>query len=550
MEDLGHDNDLDLDFNLDIEQYDLDDHQENENNDEDEFELDGEEVDDDEVLSDLSDIFEQDAHLLQLAVDTRELALDDVPFDRDLKYINVAGGSGQVDEKAMRRVRKLVLTDGDETKERRRRDHNRPPRKENNDAANRRRRGYGVEIDEDTKPSYNRANTASGEGRGKKGMDSDKLWRPKLMTRPISASMEKNNGSIAQPEVDNASNQGDNSSTYSKEATRESSTSRYRSKDRKTTVQKLSQLRPSKGSKDSSYSYRGQRDTDVDYSGTGAGEYESQHGSFPRTSHANNRMYYTNKGTVEGLVESSEGIEAQHHTAAVDSRYEGSSAGGRGHGGRSHHRGGRAAVVSEGRGGRGRGSGRNSTHQSRESRSSHRHRRDEFLVDDPPESSSDVVDDSSSNYQSVYPYSTNSYNKRGGRHANSSHRSGASAHDSRTHYQARYAKSAAVAAADGNIMNHDTHPSESVNEYHYVDPNQQLRVTAPEFTPFSTQQSYSSNTNTKLNPQPKEFVPSVYSHSNASASSEVSLELRPQAPEFVPSFARHNNTAATNVTLC
>ena len=121
-DDINHD--LDLDFNhLDLDitddqvdfdvpeqhSYDLDhilnyntstsgnhhhiEKDENGNDDDDEAE---------EVLSDLSDIFEEDAHLLkplsfnntnrQNSANKRgELTLDDVPFDRDLKYINVAG---------------------------------------------------------------------------------------------------------------------------------------------------------------------------------------------------------------------------------------------------------------------------------------------------------------------------------------------------------------------------------------------------------------------------------------------------------------------------
>lgn len=65
---------------------------------------------DDDDLSDLSDFFEEDAHLLSLRVEVQELTLDEVPYDRDLKYINVAAGSRptpKIDGKQLKAIRAL-----------------------------------------------------------------------------------------------------------------------------------------------------------------------------------------------------------------------------------------------------------------------------------------------------------------------------------------------------------------------------------------------------------------------------------------------------------
>ena len=464
-----------LDLDLDLDQYDLTENEQD--NEEENVQLDDEPNNDDaEVLSELSDLFEEDEHLLQLAVDTRELTLNDVPFDRDLKYINVAGGSGQVDEKAMRLVRKLVLTEGDEKANgRRRRDRPHKPKKETADdgISSRRRRGHAVEIDESSSKGHEEGADRSSrrrrnglEGRGKRENEKekdDKLWRPKLMVRPPRNPAESSSGVVDDLGVK------DNDTDELKEIIRQRLNEKPHSLR---PIQKVSQprARASPGLSGSS----------EPYVPTGAIDTSSA------TVFGRMRPPFNSKQS-NSTVEYEQGAD---HVYYPQEAYDSGTSGQRGHGHRSSR-------------GRGRGAGR--------------HRGDKHL-----QQSEDTQYYSQEHLNYVHPteaYSSTNYSKK----QNHMH--------NRRNFYADSDSSAGYVQEQKFVQQSDSGFAD-INDY--MDPNQQLRVTAPEFTP-----SFLSKPNSQAN------TSAAPSYTNKGQSSKTSAEEftpsylgqpNPSAPEFVPSF--------------
>lgn len=459
-----------LDLDLDLDQYDLTENEHD--NEEERLQIDGEpNNDDDEILSDLSDLFGEDDHLLELTVDTRELTLNDVPFDRDLKYINVAGGSGQVDEKAMRLVRKLVLTEGDENANgRRRRDRPRKPKKETEDGiSSRRRRGYAVEVDDNSsrghdestdRGSRRRHNVVEGKGkREKENEKDDKLWRPKLMVRPLRNPVESSSDVVHELGVKvNSANATDGLKEIIRQRLNEKPHSLR-------PIQKVSQPRARASSGLSHTEPRSYFEAVDNNSSSAIGRVHP-----PLTSKQAN---------------SSEDYEQRVDRHAYYSQdVYGSMSGHRG------HRGGR---------GRGRGGGR--------------HRGDRHMQ---PEDTQYYSQDNISYAHPAEAYPSNNYSKKH------------NFHNRRSPY-----------AESGNDVGyiHEQQPIQQSGDFadtnDYLDPNQQLRVSAPEFTP-----SYLS----KPNSQTTSFASTYTSkghHTKASVEEFTPWYLgqpNPSAPEFVPSF--------------